>query len=79
MNVHNVITYVQNFDQSDKFQVVFEAHGSSYDIERDIPIDKKAEFILEINLLSIIKLNTITSKTLKELTDIHMIKIMYLR
>ena len=29
-NIHNVITYVYNFDQSDKFQVVFEAHGSSY-------------------------------------------------
>ena len=30
MNIHNVISYVQNLDQSDKFQVVFEAHGSSY-------------------------------------------------
>ena len=29
MNIHNVILYVHNFDQSDKFQVVFEAHGSS--------------------------------------------------
>ena len=30
MNIHNVISYVHNFDLSDKFQVVFEAHGSSY-------------------------------------------------
>ena len=29
MNIHNVISYVHNFDLSDKFQVVFEAHGSS--------------------------------------------------
>ena len=26
---HNVISYAHNFDLSDKFQVVFEAHGSS--------------------------------------------------
>ena len=32
MNIHNVITYVHNFDQSDKFQVLFEAHGSSYNV-----------------------------------------------
>ena len=30
MNVHNVISYVHNFDLSDKFQVVFETHGSSF-------------------------------------------------
>ena len=30
MNIHNVISYVHNFDLSNKFQIVFEAHGSSY-------------------------------------------------
>ena len=30
MNIHNVLSYVHNFNLSDKFQVVFEAHGSSY-------------------------------------------------
>ena len=30
MKIHNVISYVHNFDQSGKFQVVFEAHGSSF-------------------------------------------------
>ena len=30
MNIHNIISYVHNFDLSDKFQVVFEAHGSSF-------------------------------------------------
>ena len=27
--MHIVISYVHNFDQSVKFQIVFEAHGSS--------------------------------------------------
>ena len=29
MNIHNIISYIHNFDQSDKFQVVFKARGSS--------------------------------------------------
>ena len=32
MNIHNVISYVHNFDLSDKFQVVFEAHCSSFSV-----------------------------------------------
>ena len=34
-------------------------YRNNYDIKWDILIDGKAKFILEINLLSIIKLNTI--------------------
>ena len=43
MNIHNVISYVHNFDQSDKFQVVFEAHGSSYLLNITFITRSKAE------------------------------------
>ena len=36
MNIHNVVSYVHNFDLSDKFQVVFEAHGSSFILNLNI-------------------------------------------
>ena len=37
-------------------------YGNNYDIKRDILIDGMAEFILEFNLLSIIRMKTITRK-----------------
>ena len=43
MNIHNVISYVHNFDLSNKFQVVFEAHGSSYYYLINICDNKKTD------------------------------------